>query len=85
MYFQDLLRDKVYRVVHGNDTFSDGDLVWIDSLNPCPHLNSVQASACLDADEIEKGALKGLMFEPAEGWEVETKHGAGGYSRVFKI
>ena len=83
MKFDDLERDVVYRVTQGNDTFRDGELVWISSSSPALHLNSVQQTACLDADEIPAG-IAGLEFTPQFNWRVETKHGLGGFSRAIK-
>lgn len=83
MKFDELERDVVYRVTQGNDTFHDGELVWISSSSPALHLNSVQQAACLDADEIPAG-VAGLEFTPQFNWRVETKHGLGGFSRAIK-
>lgn len=80
MIFQQLQKDIMYRVVKGNDTFPVGELVWIDSLNNAPHLNSVQEGACLDGEDIQEG-VSGLEFVPEPNWSVQTKCGPGGYSR----
>lgn len=85
MRFDELEKNKMYRVVKGNDTLVVGDLVWTDTLNPRQHLNVLSDAACLDEDDISDGALCDVEFEPADGWHIETKVGLGGYSRASKV
>lgn len=80
MNFEQLRKDAMYRVVKGNDTFPAGELAWIDSMNDTLHLNSVQEGACLDAEDVQEGVC-GLEFAPEPNWDIQTKHGPGGYSR----
>lgn len=84
MKFDELQKDIVYRVLNGNDTLQKGDLVWIDSLTPTLHLNSVQNAAWLDEDDLPVG-VEGLEFAPQPDWIVETRHGLGGYSRARRL
>lgn len=84
MKYEELEKDKMYRVTKGNDTLDIGDLVWIDTLNPQPHLNILPDAACLETDDISDRALHGVEFELEPGWRIVTKTGLGGYSRAYK-
>ena len=73
MRFEQLRKDVVYRVLNGNDTLQVGELVWIDYLTKTPHLNSVQAAAWLDGEDLQ-ASVTGLEFVQQPNWIVETKY-----------
>lgn len=84
MKFEEPQKDIVYRVLNGNDTFQEWELVWIDSLPLTLHLNFVQNAAWLDEADNPVG-VEGLEFTQQPDWIVETRHGLGGYNRARRL
>ena len=80
MNFEQLRKDAMYRVVKGNDTFPAGELVWTVSMIGSPNLKSLQGGTSLGSGDIQEGVC-GLEFAPEPNWDIQTKHGPGGYSR----